>query len=102
MKNKQGKTITVDIKWQDITPGGTIYDAGCAEQFITGDWRTMRPIFIENQCKQCLLCYPVCPDSSIPLKEKKRSDFDYNHCKGCGICVKVCPFGAIDFVKEEN
>ena len=38
---------------------------------------------------------PVCPDSSIPVKNQKREDFDLMHCKGCGICAKVCPFGAI-------
>lgn len=96
------KNITPDIKWQDITPGGTIYEGGSANNFLTGDWRTMRPVFVDDKCKQCLLCYPVCPDSSIPLTDGKRNDFDFDHCKGCGICFKVCPFGAIEFVKEEN
>ena len=49
-----------------------------------------------------MLCVPFCPDSSIPVKDGKRLDFDFKHCKGCGICVKVCPFDAIDFVKEEK
>ena len=53
------------------------------------------PKFIEEKCKQCLLCVPVCPDSSIPVKEGKRLDFDLDHCKGCGICEKACPFDAI-------
>ena len=48
-----------------------------------------------DKCKQCLMCVPVCPDSSIPVKNQKREDFDLMHCKGCGICAKVCPFGAI-------
>jgi pyruvate ferredoxin oxidoreductase delta subunit len=42
-----------------------------------------------------MLCAPVCPDSSIPVKDGKRGEFDYDHCKGCGICAKVCPFDAI-------
>ena len=50
----------------------------------------------EEKCRQCLLCVPVCPDSSIPVSEGKRREFDYDHCKGCGICAKVCPFGAIE------
>ena len=49
-----------------------------------------------DKCKQCLLCAPVCPDSSIPVVNGMRGDFDYDHCKGCGICVKACPFGAIE------
>ncbi len=96
------KIITPDVSWKDITPGGTIFEGGTAEHFNTGDWRTMRPVFIESKCKQCLLCAPVCPDSSIPVKDSKRLDFNFNHCKGCGVCVKVCPFQAIDFVKEEK
>lgn len=102
MRNKDGKIITPEISWKDITPGGTIYEGGSAEHFNTGDWRTMKPIFIEEKCKQCLLCVPVCPDSSIPVKDSKRLDFDFDHCKGCGVCVKICPFDAIDFVKEEK
>jgi pyruvate ferredoxin oxidoreductase delta subunit len=47
-----------------------------------------------------MLCVPVCPDSSIPVKDGKRLDFDFMHCKGCGVCFKVCPFGAITFAKE--
>lgn len=35
------------------------------------------------------------PDSSIPLKDSERVEFDYDHCKGCGICAKACPFDAI-------
>ena len=56
----------------------------------------------EEKCKQCLLCYPVCPDTSILVNEEgKRVDFDFDHCKGCGVCVEVCPFKAIDFVEED-
>ena len=81
--------------WQDLTIGGNIYEAGNAKEFKTGDWRSQKPIWIEEKCKQCLLCAPVCPDSCIPVKDSKRGAFDLDHCKGCGICVKACPFGAI-------
>ena len=94
--------ITPDVSWKEITPGGIIYDAGNAEDFKTGDWRSMKPVWKEDKCKQCLLCWPVCPDSSIPVKDKKRLDFDFDHCKGCGVCVEACPFGAIEFVEEDK
>ena len=99
---KLNKSVPLDVNWKDITPGGTIYNAGNSEDFRTGDWRAMRPVWIVDKCTQCMLCPPVCPDSAIPVKDKKRLDYDFDHCKGCGVCVRVCPFDAIDFVKEEE
>lgn len=100
---KEPKIVPNDVKWQDITPGGTVASAGNAHLFKTGDWRSMKPVWLEEKCKQCMLCPPVCPDVSIPVNEEgKRTDFDYDHCKGCGVCVKVCPFKAIDFVEESE
>ena len=75
----------------ELTPGGIIYQAGNAREFKTGDWRSMYPVWIPEKCTQCGLCFPVCPDDSIPVnKECKREDFDYDYCKGCGVCSKVC------------
>lgn len=87
--------ITEKSPWQDITPGNQIYGAGTSKEFMTGEWRTRTPIWDKEKCKQCLLCVPVCPDSSIPVKNCERLEFDYDHCKGCGICAKVCPFDSI-------
>ena len=84
----------------DLTPGGMITKSGNSRGFKTGDWRTMRPVWIKNKCTQCLLCWPVCPDTAIPVKDGKRGEYDFDHCKGCGICVEVCPFDAIDFIQE--
>lgn len=92
--------IDETISWQQITPGGEIYDSGNSEEFHTGDWRTIKPVFIEDKCIQCLLCAPVCPDMAIPVKEGKRSGFQYDYCKGCGICAKVCPVNAIKMEEE--
>jgi len=93
--SKQG----LDVKWQDMTLGASVVSAGGSTQFNTGEWRVDTPVYLVDQCKQCLLCVPVCPDSSIPVVEGKRTDFDFDHCKGCGICAKVCPFGAIEMRK---
>ena len=89
--------MNANTPWQEITPGGSIFEAGNAREFKTGDWRSIKPIYIKENCKQCGLCFPVCPDESIPVnKDQKREDFDYNMCKGCGVCAQVCPFGAIE------
>ena len=82
--------------WREITEGGFVYGEGNSGFFNTGDWRTISPIWKTENCKQCLLCFPVCPDSSIPVKNSERQEFDMFHCKGCGVCAKVCPFGAIE------
>ena len=48
----------------ELTPGGIIYQAGNAREFKTGDWRSVKPIFLSEKCKQCGLCFPVCPDDA--------------------------------------
>ncbi len=77
--------------WKDLPSGGMILDAGNAATYNTGAWRSERPIWIEENCIQCLFCWIYCPDSSITTKDGKRSEFDYMHCKGCGICAMECP-----------
>jgi len=96
-KEKTNMMIDVVEKsgWRELTEGGFVYGSGNSAFFNTGDWRTMTPVWRQANCKQCLLCFPTCPDSSISVENSKRQDFDLFHCKGCGICAKVCPFGAI-------
>ena len=97
---RQPKDINEQTPWQEMTLGGEIAEPYTSVRTMTGEWRSNRPVYIADKCKQCLLCAPFCPDSSIPVKDGKRLDFDYDHCRGCGICYKVCPFSAIEFVKE--
>jgi pyruvate ferredoxin oxidoreductase delta subunit len=101
-EDKQLKSVSPEVSWQNITRGGIIPWAGNAVLFKTGDCRSMRPVWLEDKCTQCLLCYPVCPDTAILINEnRERMEYDFNHCKGCGVCFKVCPFDAIDFIEEE-
>ena len=94
--------INAKTPMEDLTIGGNIYNAGNAKEFKTGDWRSMKPVWIQEKCKQCGLCFPVCPDNAIPVeKDLKRTDYNYDYCKGCGVCAKVCPFQAIE-MKEEG
>lgn len=87
--------IHTDLPWQSYPAGLEVDEPGTSILNHTGEWRTKIPRWDEEKCKQCLLCAPYCPDSSIPVKEGRRLDFDYDHCKGCGICFSVCPFHAI-------
>ena len=99
---KKASEINESTSWQEMTIGGEIYEGGTAALVNTGDWRTMIPTFIEEKCKHCMLCIPYCPDSSIPVENGKRLDFDFKHCKGCGICFEVCPFEAITYGRGEK
>ena len=94
-KQKISEMYPDTIKWQDTVPGAGVVGGGTSYEVETGEWRVDCPEFIEEKCKQCLMCAPACPDSAIPVKDGKRGEFDFAHCKGCGICAKACPFGAI-------
>jgi len=96
------KNASLNLDWSQLHQGGSISEGGTSLQVNTGDWRTFIPGWVEENCKQCFLCFPVCADSSIIIKDGKRTDFDFEHCKGCGVCYKVCPFNAITFEKEDK
>ena len=98
--SKKASELNERTPWQELTPGGEIHEGGTSRLTLTGEWRSDRPVWLEDKCKQCLLCAPFCPDSSIPVELGKRLDFDFEHCKGCGICWKVCPFEAIRMEPE--
>ena len=91
-----GKTKATQT-WKEMTHGSHVFKAGNAAEFITGDWRSHKPVWIEEKCKQCVLCVLSCPDSSIPVNaDGKIEGFDYDYCKGCLVCKEICPFGAIE------
>ena len=98
----KARDIHENCALQQLTPGGEVYEGGTSKTFKTGDWRVNVPVYAADKCKQCLLCAPYCPDGAIPVKDGKRTDFDFDHCKGCGICAKVCPFKTIEMKKEEE
>ncbi|MCC9293608.1 4Fe-4S binding protein [Clostridium sp. WLY-B-L2] len=91
---------STECKWQDTTPGGVIIDTGNAYEFKTGDWRTTKPIWNSEKCKNCFLCWAFCPDMSIIVENEKIKGIDYDHCKGCGLCAAQCKFDAIQLVEE--
>jgi len=81
----------LDAPWPELVPGGVVTNPGNSVTYITGTWRTMRPVRDTAQCTQCLMCWIVCPDSSITIENAKVAGFDYDHCKGCGLCAQACP-----------
>ena len=99
-----------DTKWDvskigewtsdEFPRGATIPVAGNSCEYVTGGWRSERPVRDDAKCTQCLLCWVFCPDTSVKVADEKVYDFDYDHCKGCGICAHECPSDAIEMVPE--
>ena len=89
-----------DKGWKKIPIGGLITEAGNAQSYNTGGWRTFKPIVDKEKCINCLMCWIYCPDSSVLVSDGKMIEFDYDHCKGCGICAEVCPKKCIKMEKE--
>lgn len=89
-------------KWHELEIGCVIPKGGTSEEFKTGDWRSERPVFHNDKCVQCLICWIYCPDSAIKIENGKVVGIDYDFCKGCGICAYECPpkAGAITMERE--
>jgi pyruvate ferredoxin oxidoreductase delta subunit len=77
--------------WQELPPGELITDPGSSRNFLTGSWRSYKPVWLKENCIQCMLCWLYCPDMSIKASDGARGEFDYDFCKGCGICALECP-----------
>ncbi len=86
----------------DYPVGIMAIEAGNSVDYITGGWRSERPVWNAEACKHCLFCWVHCPDSSIIVKEQKMTGIDLDHCKGCGVCVEVCPFNALEMHLESE
>ena len=104
MKNKKSPEKK---GWKHIPLAGMITEAGSAEKYETGSWRTFRPQVDISKCIHCLFFWVYCPDSSIVIsteglsaKDVKMIGFDFEHCKGCGICASVCPKKCITMEKD--
>ncbi|MDZ7815058.1 MAG: 4Fe-4S binding protein [Planctomycetota bacterium] len=88
--------------WKDIPIGGKIVESGNAHSYVTGGWRTYRPVYNAENCIQCMSCFYYCPDSSILAKDGKVTGVDYDHCKGCGVCARECPVNKREMKKPEG
>lgn len=89
-------------KAEDFPVGAVCIDGGNSKEYITGGWRAERPVWNEDNCKNCLLCWVVCPDASIMVGDGQMTGIDYDHCKGCGVCVHQCHFDALSMMLEAD
>ncbi len=91
---------TFDSWTPEEIPEGFVCKAGTAKEYNTGGWRSMRPLWDESKCTSCMMCWVVCPDSSIEVEDGKMTGIDLEHCKGCGVCTHECKFDALSLVSE--
>jgi len=86
--------------WQDVTIGCIVSDPGSAREYHTGGWRAQRPIWDNEKCIKCGICYIFCPEGCIIEQKDGFFEANLDYCKGCGICAHECwPF-AIKMVGE--
>ena len=78
---------------------GAVVTGGTSTGYLTGSWRDQRPVINIEECKDCGICYEVCPDSAVTVSEGTYQ-IDYDYCKGCGICANECPVDAIKMEEE--
>jgi pyruvate ferredoxin oxidoreductase delta subunit len=95
----------------ELAEAGIITEAGNAETYATGDWRTFVPQFVADNCIHCMFCWIYCPDSAIEIDvsgdKPQVVGVNLVHCKGCGICANECPpankgKAALVMVREEK
>ncbi len=89
-----------NFTWDQLPLGGVIPDAGTADDYTTGGWRSFRPEIDFDKCTQCLFCFIYCPDTAIEMNEGQVAGIVLKHCKGCGICAEECPRDAITMHEE--
>jgi len=118
---------SVMATWQELNLASTTH-SGSARYFLTGDWRSSRPVWVyagkDTGCVACGVCTIYCPEgclSMVPIAQtpfglKQLQQFqpehldaesvvpmaDLNYCKGCGICAQECWTRCIKMVTEES
>lgn len=91
-KPYQGK---VDLILKAPEPGGE------NALFVTGNFRTVRPVVDQEACTGCKICWLACPDSCITMHQDSdiKVEINLKYCKGCGLCREVCP---VDCIEEKD
>jgi pyruvate ferredoxin oxidoreductase gamma subunit len=100
---KPSEMIEAEVlpSWRELLPGCVVAEAGSAKQYRTGDWKSARPVWNNQKCIKCGICYLFCPEGCIREKEDGYFEANLYYCKGCGICARECWTEAIKMVEEE-
>ena len=87
--------------WKEIPLGCAIQKPETARNYLTGSWRSQRPIWEHEKCVQCGVCELFCPEGCINQDIEGYFQADLDYCKGCGICAVECWTQCIKMKQEE-
>ena len=59
------------------------------------DFQFEKPVWDNEKCIRCGVCYLSCPDSAIHRNKEGYYEADLKLCKGCGLCSANCWTGCI-------
>jgi len=99
-KNKGGFRTAEQLGWRDFKPGFILTETGTSENYRTGDWRSKRPVWDNDKCIKCGICYIFCPDIAVTQREDGFFEANLEYCKGCGICAVECQTRCIEMKDE--
>ena len=91
-----------ELMRKDQMVPGAVAEGGTMSRLYTGSWRTFAPLTDYEKCTNCMICWVMCPDSSVVVQDGKKLGTDYQHCKGCGICATECPAHCIEMKLESD
>jgi pyruvate ferredoxin oxidoreductase gamma subunit len=100
-RKRQAIPAEVFPSWRELLPGCVITEPGNAKAYRTGDWKSSHPVWNNQKCIKCGICYLFCPEGCIREKQDGYFEADLYYCKGCGICARECWTQAITMVEEE-
>jgi pyruvate ferredoxin oxidoreductase gamma subunit len=100
-RKRQAIPAEVLPSWRELLPGNVIVEPGNAKSYRTGDWKSAHPVWNDQKCIKCGICYLFCPEGCIREQDNAYFRADLYYCKGCGICARECWTGAINMVEEE-
>jgi pyruvate ferredoxin oxidoreductase delta subunit len=63
--------------------------------YTNEDWKFEHPVWDNEKCIKCGVCYLFCPDGAILQNKDGYYEADIMYCKGCGVCGKQCWTGCI-------
>lgn len=89
-------------RWSELAIGSAVTNPGSSRSCKTGDWRSSRPVWNNDQCVRCGVCAIFCPEGCIAFRTDGFPAADLDYCKGCGICPHECPTGCIRMQDEEE